>query len=73
MKLSPSRAHQMMLAFVRLSNTAGGDPSGGPRVKAASRFPFNPQAGAGSRRFGSYQKVSRETFWYDLGQKPYKA
>jgi hypothetical protein len=33
----------------------------------------NPQAGARSRRFESYQNVSRETFWYDLGEKPYKA
>jgi hypothetical protein len=33
----------------------------------------NPQAAARSRRFGSYQNVSRETFWYDLGQKPYNA
>jgi len=40
MKLPPSRAHQTMLAFDRISNIAGGNPPGGPRVKAASRFPF---------------------------------
>jgi hypothetical protein len=33
----------------------------------------NPQAEAVSRRARPYQNVSRETFWYDLGQKPYKA
>src|SRR6202035_1745563 len=42
-------------------------------AKGHARTAANPQAGAGSRRFGSYQNVSRETFWYDLGQKPYKA
>jgi len=40
MKSPPSRAQQTMLAFVRISNIAGGNPPGGPRVKAASRFPF---------------------------------
>jgi hypothetical protein len=40
MKLPPSRAHQTMLAFDRISNIAGGNPPGGPRVKAVSRFPF---------------------------------
>jgi hypothetical protein len=36
-------------------------------------FRANPQAGALSRRGQSYQKVSRKTFWYDWGKKPYNA
>jgi hypothetical protein len=33
----------------------------------------NAQAGAVLRQSQSYQNVSRETLWYDWGQKPYKA
>jgi hypothetical protein len=31
-----------------------------------------PQSQARSGQRQSYQNVSRETFWYDQGQKPYK-
>src|SRR3984893_42986 len=40
MKSPPSGAHQTMLAFDCISNIVGGNPPGGPRVKAASRFSF---------------------------------
>jgi hypothetical protein len=42
-------------------------------AKGHARMRAIPQAGARSRQFGSYQNVSRETFWHDWGRKPYKA
>jgi hypothetical protein len=66
MKSPPSRAHQTMLAFVRLSNIAGGNPPGGPRVKAASsidkelrKIPFDRPGSHNSLGFAFEKPVKR--------------
>jgi hypothetical protein len=66
MKSPPWRAHQTMLAFVRLSNIAGGNPSGGPRVKAASsidkelrKIPFDRPGSHNSLGFAFEKPVKR--------------